>query len=67
MWEQDKQREPIELREAFDEQLKCIGEQRAWFNTHHRKFKDLRDRRLAHLDTSRVGKNYVLRKVSGPS
>ena len=67
MWEQDKQRETMELREAFDDQLRRIGKQWRWFDTHRRKFEDLRDRRLAHLDTSRIGKKYDLRKVSGPT
>jgi hypothetical protein len=65
MWQQEKKQQTEELRQAFEDQLKEIAQQWKWFANHHQKFKDLRDRHLAHLDISKVGKKYVLRKVAG--
>jgi hypothetical protein len=66
MWQQAKSQEIEELSDAFEDQLKRIDEHRKWFAAHHQKFKDLRDKHLAHLDISKVGKTYILRKVAGP-
>jgi hypothetical protein len=62
LWKQDKQRETIELREAFDDQLKCIGEHWAWLAAHRHKFKDLRDRRSATSTRQESGKTLIFGK-----
>ena len=37
-----------------------------WFENHQTEFKKIRDKQLAHLDTSKAGSDYVLTPVSGP-
>jgi hypothetical protein len=42
--------EIAEGQQTFDDNISQIKEQWKWFSQHQTKFKDVRDKRLAHLD-----------------
>jgi hypothetical protein len=64
IWQDIEQLEIRELRQAFDEYLPQLEKEWDWLRQHKEAFKDLRDRRLAHLDVN--GEEYRLREVEGP-
>jgi hypothetical protein len=66
MWAEVEKQETEELRQAFDRYLPKLQEEWDWFESHRNPFKDLRDKRIAHLDTSKVGNDYVPKGVKGP-
>jgi hypothetical protein len=66
IWLDIEQLEIQELRQAFDEYLPQLETEWDWLSQHKEAFKDLRDRRLAHLDVSLIGDEYRLREVDGP-
>jgi hypothetical protein len=66
MWAEAERLEAEELRNEFDRNLERLEEQQRWFASQRSAFKDLRDKRLAHLDTSKIDQSYVLEKVVGP-
>jgi hypothetical protein len=49
--------------ERYQEEL-CQGW--FWFEKRRNEFKQIRDKQLAHLDTSKIGSDYVITPVSGP-
>jgi hypothetical protein len=65
-WKEEEKREAKELEAAFEEHLKSLCERWFWFENHRTEFKKIRDKQLAHLDTSKVGSDYVLTPVNGP-
>jgi hypothetical protein len=69
-WEEhlkeEEKREAKELEAAFEEHLKSLSERWFWFENHRTEFKKIRDKQLAHLDTSKIGSDYVLTPVNGP-
>jgi hypothetical protein len=66
IWREIEKIEIQELRQAFDEYLPQLEGEWDWLSQHKEAFKDLRDRRLAHLDVSLIGDEYRLREVEGP-
>jgi hypothetical protein len=66
VWREIEKMEIRELRQAFDEYLPELEKEWDWLNQHKEAFKDLRDRRLAHLDVSLIGDEYRLCEVEGP-
>jgi hypothetical protein len=66
LWKEEEKREAEELEADFEEHLKSLCERWLWFENHRVDFKNTRDKKLAHLDTSKVGSDYVLTPVSGP-
>jgi hypothetical protein len=65
-WQQIEKIEVQELRQAFDQYLPELEKEWEWFSQHREAFKELRDKRLAHLDVSLVGQEYKLWEVEGP-
>jgi hypothetical protein len=41
-----------ELKQAFNQDLSELEEEWKWFKNHEKKFKDLRDQKLAHIDVA---------------
>jgi hypothetical protein len=66
IWREIEEIEIRELREAFDQYLPQLEKEWEWLLQHKQAFKDLRDRKLAHLDVSLIGDEYRLREVEGP-
>ena len=62
----------IEAREAknreadFESYQKELCQGRFWFEHRKDEFKRIRDKQLAHLDTSKIGSDYVITPVAGP-
>jgi hypothetical protein len=54
------------LRQSFDQYLPELEKEQQWFNQHREAFKELRDKRFAHLDVSLVCQEYKLSAVQGP-
>ena len=54
------------LRQSFDQYLSEVKKEREWFNQHKEAFKQLRDKRFAHLDAGLVGQEYKLFEAKGP-
>jgi hypothetical protein len=54
------------LRHSFDQYLVELEKEREWFSQHQEAFKNLRDKRFAHLDVKLVGKKYKIAEVKGP-
>ena len=55
-----------ELKQAFNQDLSELEEEWKWFKNHRKKFKDLRDQELAHIDVAKAGQSYELKKAPGP-
>jgi hypothetical protein len=55
-----------ELEAAFEKYLEELCQKWSWFEKRRNEFKRIRDSRLAHSDTSKVGSDYVLGPVDGP-
>jgi hypothetical protein len=66
VWEEVEKQEVNELQKEYDGHLKGLREGWLWFENHQTEFKKIRDKQLAHLDTSKAGSDYVLTPVSGP-
>jgi AbiU2 len=58
--------ETKELETCFEDYLKEINRGLAWFEERRDKFKTIRDKQLAHLETSKIGPDYVITPVTGP-
>jgi hypothetical protein len=54
------------LRQSFDQYLLELEKERQWFSQHQEAFKELRDKRFAHLDVKLVGREYKIAEVKGP-
>jgi hypothetical protein len=54
------------LRQSFEQYLPELEKEQEWFNRHEQAFKQLRDKRFAHVDVNRVGQEYKLSEVRGP-
>jgi hypothetical protein len=54
------------LRRAFDQYLPELENEWQWFSGHREAFKELRDKRFAHLDVGLVGQEYKLAEVQAP-
>ena len=54
------------LRQSFDQYLLELEKERQWFSQHQEAFKELRDKRFAHLDVKLVGPEYKIAEVKGP-
>jgi hypothetical protein len=65
-WQEMEKMEIEELRQAFDQYLPELQKEWQWFSQHEQTFKELRDKRFAHLDVSLVGQEYKLAPVEGP-
>jgi AbiU2 len=66
VWKEEEKREIEKLGIEFDQHLKQLCKGRAWFESNRKKFTDIRNKNLAHFETSKVGTDYVLTPVSGP-
>jgi len=53
-------------RQAFDQDLLELEKEWKWFTKHRDKFKNLRDRKLAHVDVAKAGQAYELKQAPGP-
>ena len=67
IWEEIEKLETQELKEAFNQSLPELEQEWQWFSQRERKFRDLRDKRLAHIDVMSVGKEYALSAPQGPT
>ena len=45
-------------KQDFDAQISWLKDQWKWFSEHRTEFKDFRDKRLAHLEVSKIGDQY---------
>jgi hypothetical protein len=61
-----ERREVEELKQAFEQHLLELDKEWQWFSGHRDKFKELRDRRLAHVDVAKAGQAYELKNAPGP-
>jgi hypothetical protein len=66
-WQEMEKMEIEELRQAFDQYLPELQKEWQWFRQHEKAFKELRDKRFAHLDVSLIGQEYKLVAVEGPA
>jgi len=64
--EEIKRGEIKELQQAFCRYLLELKKEWQWFEEHREKFKNLRDRRLAHVDVAKAGQIYELKEAPGP-
>jgi AbiU2 len=67
VWNEIEKIEVQELRESFDRYLPRLEEQWQWFSQHEGAFKELRDKRFAHVDVSLIDQQYKLREVEPPT
>jgi AbiU2 len=65
-WKEIEILEVEELNADFEKNIASLCEQWFWFESWRAEFKGIRDRQLAHLDTSKVGSDYVITPVKGP-
>ncbi len=65
-WKEIEKIELKELQQDFDRYLPQLEEQWQWFSQHEEAFKDLRDKRFAHIDVSLIDQEYKLREVEPP-
>jgi hypothetical protein len=56
-----------ELRLTFDRYLSELEEQWRWFSEQKQAFKDLRDRRFAHIDVGLIDREYQLPEIEPPT
>jgi AbiU2 len=64
--EEIEKQEVEELKKCFDQYLTELEKACEWFEEHREKFKQLRDKRLAHIDVAKAGEVYELKKAPGP-
>ena len=64
--EEIERQEIEELKQAFHLYLLELEKEWQWFKDHRDKFKDLRDRKLAHIDVAKAGQTYELKNAPGP-
>lgn len=55
------------MQQAFDQYLPELEKQWIWFRQHQKAFKELRDKRFAHVDASLINKEYKLFEVEPPT
>jgi hypothetical protein len=67
VWNEIEKIEVQELRESFDRYLLQLEEQWQWISQHEGAFKELRDKRFAHVDVSLIDQEYKLREVESPT
>jgi hypothetical protein len=67
VWNEIEKIEVQELRESFDRYLPQLEEQLQWFSQHEGAFKELRDKRFAHVDVSLIDQEYRLQEVEPPT
>jgi len=58
--------EIAQLEAEFDEGVARLRTNWEWLSTHWQPFKTIRDKRLAHLDTSKIGAQYQITTIAGP-
>ena len=55
------------MQQNFDRYLPQLEKQWQWFSQHEKAFKNLRDKRFAHIDVSLIDQEYKLREVEPPT
>jgi hypothetical protein len=66
-WKEIEKIEVQELRQAFDQYLQELEKQWKWFRQHQEAFRELRDKRFAHIDVNLINQEYKLSEVEPPS
>jgi hypothetical protein len=67
VWQEIEKMEVQELRHSFEQYLPELEKQREWFSQHEEAFRELRDKRFAHVDVSLVNGEYKLCEVEPPA
>ena len=66
-WKEIEKIEVQELRQAFDQYLQELEKQWKWFRQHQEAFRELRDKRFAHIDVNLINQEYKLSEVEPPN
>jgi AbiU2 len=66
-WKEIEKMEVQELRQAFDQHLPELEKQWKWLRQHREAFRELRDKRFAHIDVNLINQEYKLSEVEPPS
>jgi hypothetical protein len=66
-WKEIEKIEVQELRQSFDQYLPELERQWEWFRQHQEAFRELRDKRFAHIDVNLINQEYKLSEVEPPS
>ena len=65
VWEEIEKIEMRELQQIFDAYLPKLDQEWEWFKERKQIFKDLRDKRFAHIDVMLVSQEYALSAPEG--
>jgi hypothetical protein len=66
VWAEIERIETQELQQTFDQYLPELKKHWDWFSQYRDAFKQLRDKKLAHIDVRLVGQSYEIIDVPGP-
>ncbi len=67
VWREIEKMEVQELRHSFEQYLPELENQWQWFSQHEEAFKELRDKRFAHVDVTLINGEYKLYEVEPPA